>query len=193
MEVHDVKRVRYMDRVTYKDVPVDCLTEAFYCDLDDTFYVNEEMMSENSIRLRDAYRKKMGLLTTFEIKAIRTKYGITQTDLSVLLGWGGKTITRYESYQVQDKAHDTILKKIDSDPEWYLTLLCEVEKVLPEEAYKRYYAIASKLCENQRNQYVQQGIELAKYENAKNLLGVLPDDVIAEKIGVPLETVQLMH
>ena len=193
MEAHDVKRVRYMDRVTYKDVPVDCLTEAFYCDLDDTFYVNEEMMSENSIRLRDTYRKKMGLLTTFEIKAIRTKYGITQTDLSVLLGWGGKTITRYESYQVQDKAHDTILKKIDSDPEWYLTLLCEVEKVLPEEAYKRYYAIASKLCENQRNQYVQQGIELAKYENAKSLLDVLPDEVIAEKIGVPLEKVQLMH
>lgn len=193
MEVHDVKRVRFMDHTTFKDVPVDCLTEAFYCDLDDTFYVNEEMMDENENRLRDAYCKKVGLLTSFEIKAIRTKYGITQTDLSVLLGWGGKTITRYESYQVQDKAHDTILKKIDSDPEWYLTLLCEVEKVLPEEAYKRYYAIASKLCENQRNQYVQQGIELAKYENAKSLLDVLPDDVIAEKIGVPLETVQLMH
>ena len=60
MEVHDVKRVRYMDRVTYKDVPVDCLTEAFYCDLDDTFYVNEEMMSENENRLRDAYCKKIG-------------------------------------------------------------------------------------------------------------------------------------
>lgn len=29
----------------------------------------------------------------------------------MLLGWGGKTITRYESHQVQDKAHDTILKK----------------------------------------------------------------------------------
>lgn len=39
--------------------------------------------------------------------------------------WGGagKTITRYESHQVQDKAHDTILKKIDQDPEWFLSLL----------------------------------------------------------------------
>ena len=41
----------------------------------------------------------------------------------MLLGWGGKTITRYESHQVQDKAHDTILKKIDQDPEWFLSLL----------------------------------------------------------------------
>jgi len=35
--------------------------------------------------------------------------GISQSDLCLLLGWGGKTITRYESHQVQDIAHDTIL------------------------------------------------------------------------------------
>lgn len=37
------------------------------------------------------------------------------------------------------------------------------------------------------------GIEKAKYENAKNLLGLLSDEVIAEKIGLPLETVQNLH
>lgn len=50
-------------------------------------------------------------------------YGISQSDLCILLGWGGKTITRYEGHQVQDKAHDTILKKIDRDSEWLLSLL----------------------------------------------------------------------
>ena len=34
-----------------------------------------------------------------------------------MLGWGSKTITRYESHQVQDRAHDTILKKISHDPD----------------------------------------------------------------------------
>ena len=38
MEVHDVKRVRFMDHTTFKDVSVDCLTEAFYCDLAEEFY-----------------------------------------------------------------------------------------------------------------------------------------------------------
>ena len=32
-----------------------------------------------------------------------------------------------------------------------------------------------------------------KEQNAKNLLGLLPDEVIAEKIGLPLETVIKMH
>ena len=80
-------------------------------------------MQDNDIRLKDAYRKKEGLLTSAQIGEIRAKYGISQSDLCLLLGWGSKTITRYESHQVQDKAHDTILKKIDQDPEWFLSLL----------------------------------------------------------------------
>ena len=39
----------------------------------------------------------------------------------------------------------------------------------------------------------EEGIALAKRTNAKNLIGLLPDEVIAEKIGLPLEEVQKMH
>lgn len=78
-------------------------------------------MQDNDIRLKDAYRRSEGLLTSTEISAIRGKYGISQNDLCVLLGWGGKTITRYESHQVQDKAHDTILKKINKEQAYIRT------------------------------------------------------------------------
>ena len=84
---------------------------------------NGLQMQDNDIKLKDAYRKKEDLLTSAQIGEIRAKYGISQSDLCLLLGWGGKTITRYESHQVQDRAHDTILKKIDQDPEWFLSLL----------------------------------------------------------------------
>ena len=193
MEMHDVKRVSVLEHTIFKDEPVVYMADEYYCDMADEFYTDEEMMNNNSIKIRDVYRQRKGLLTSVDIKAIRSKYGISQKDLCVLLGWGGKTITRYESYQVQDKAHDTILKKLDCDPEWYLTLLCEVESILPAEAYKRYYATASKLCENYRNKYVQRGIELAKCENAKNLLGIISDELIAEKIGIPLTMVRTLY
>ena len=85
--------------------------------------MDEKLLQENDIRLKDAYREAENLLTSSEIIAIRTKYGISQIDLCTLLGWGAKTITRYESHQVQDRAHDTILKKLDQDPEWFLSLL----------------------------------------------------------------------
>ena len=39
----------------------------------------------------------------------------------------------------------------------------------------------------------EEGIALAKRTNAQSLIGLLPDEVIAEKIGLPLEEVQKMH
>ena len=39
----------------------------------------------------------------------------------------------------------------------------------------------------------EEGIELNKVENAKNLLDVLSDEVIAEKIGLPIERVRKLR
>lgn len=75
---------------------------------------------------------------------------------------GGKTITRYEGHQVQDKAHDTILKKIEHDPEWFLDLLMEAKDSLTKDSYRRYFEIASVLYENSQDSYLRRAIE-AKY------------------------------
>ena len=40
---------------------------------------------------------------------------------------------------------------------------------------------------------IVEGIEQAKIENARNLLGLLSDEIIAEKIGLPLERVKSLH
>lgn len=42
-------------------------------------------------------------------------------------------------------------------------------------------------------QGIEQGLEIAKMENAKNLLDVLSDEVIAEKIGLPISKVQQLR
>ena len=39
----------------------------------------------------------------------------------------------------------------------------------------------------------QEGIEQTKLENARNLLGLLSDEMIAEKIGLSLECVKSLH
>lgn len=50
---------------------------------------------------------------------IRDKYEVSQKDFSEVLDWGRATITRYENHQVQDRAHDDVLRTIDSDPKWF--------------------------------------------------------------------------
>lgn len=159
MEEHEVKTVQVMEHATFKNRVVDYEATYQFCDLADELYMDGQQMRDNDIRLKDAYRKKEGLLTSSEIREIRAKYGISQKDLCVLLGWGGKTITRYESHQVQDKAHDTMLKKIDQDPEWFLSLLDGVKEHLSSEAYQKYLEAATSIYEEDQDAYLRRAIE----------------------------------
>ena len=74
------------------------------------------MANKNLLNARNAYRIKMGLLTSDEIIAIRENYGLSQVDLAKLLGWGEATISRYESKAIQDEAYDTMLRLIKDNP-----------------------------------------------------------------------------
>lgn len=159
MEEHEVKTVLVMDHATFKKSTVNYEASYLFCELAEELYMDEQQMQDNDIRLKDAYRKKEGLLTSSDIRNIREKYGISQSDLCMLLGWGGKTITRYESHQVQDKAHDTILKKIDQDPEWFLSLLNDAKDNISSEAYWKYLETATTLYEEDQDAYLRKAIE----------------------------------
>lgn len=162
MEKHDVKRITTEESNIFKGVPVKYEAEYFYCDRVDETYADERQVSSNDIALKNAYREKMGLLTSHQIAAIRARYGISQSDLCLLLGWGGKTITRYESHQVQDIAHDTILRKLDSDPEWFLQLLQAGKDSLSAASYAKYMEAGTALFEKDHDMYLKSAI-MSKY------------------------------
>lgn len=159
MEEHEVKTVLVMERATFKNSQVDFEASYLFCDKAEELFMDEQQMQDNDVRMKDAYRKNEGLLISSQISGIRAKYGISQSDLCVLLGWGGKTITRYESHQVQDKAHDTILKKIDQDPEWFLSLLNDARDNLSAESYQKYLEAATSLYEEEQDAYLRKAIE----------------------------------
>lgn len=173
MEEHEVKTVLVKETVAFKNTEVAYDAFYLYCDAAEELYMDERQLQENDARLKDAYRKAEGLLTSAEISGIRGKYGISQSDLSVLLGWGRKTVTRYESHQVQDKAHDTILKKLAQDPEWFLSLLNDARDNLTEAAYQRYMGTATALYEKDQDSYLRKAIEAsyAKFHGNQMLHG----------------------
>ena len=167
MEEHAVKTVMAPETNIFKDVEVEYPARYFYCENADEYFSDESMITENDIAMKNAYRKAVGLLTSDEIADIRCRYGITQSDLCLLLGWGGKTVTRYESHQVQDIAHDTILRKLNEDPEWFLTLLEAVKDKLGKSSYEKYYEAASRLYASDRDEYLKKAI-MARYAGFKN-------------------------
>lgn len=58
------------------------------------------------------YRERHGMMKPNEIRELRQRYGLTQKELSKLLGWGGVTLNRYENGALQDEPHDIMLKMI---------------------------------------------------------------------------------
>ncbi|MBR2595513.1 MAG: DUF4065 domain-containing protein [Solobacterium sp.] len=154
MEEHEVQTVEVSENNTFKETDVRYAAEYSYCAKTDTLFADEDQLSRNDIRMKNAYRAEAGLMTSFQIAALREQYGITQSDLCLLLGWGGKTITRYESHQVQDAAHDTILRKLDSDPEWFLQLLQMKKDALPKASYEKYMAAGTALFELHHDLYL---------------------------------------
>ena len=143
MEKHEVNTVEVTENEIYKNEEVIFKAMYEYCIKADEYLETEEMIKANSLSMKGAYRKKKGLLTSSDIISIREKYGVSQKDFSVILNWGMATITRYENHQVQDCAHDDVLRKIDSDPKWFLEMLKRAKVHISEKAFNKYYSEAS--------------------------------------------------
>jgi len=186
MEEHEAKIITVTQHSVFKGVPVEFDAEFHYCEWADETYADEQQISANDTAMKNAYRSKSGLLTSGQIAAIRARYGISQSDLCLLLGWGGKTITRYESHQVQDAAHDTILRKLGADPEWFLQLLNTEKESLSPASYEKYFKAGTVLFERDRDHYLRSAIlaNYARYFHDSEASGnqELSLDVVADMI-----------
>ena len=57
MEEHEVKTVLIKEHFVFKNVNVSYEASYLYCDIAEELYMDEQLMQENDIRLKDAYRK----------------------------------------------------------------------------------------------------------------------------------------
>lgn len=73
--------------------------------------------------LYDTYRAKNGIISHKDILEIPSKYAIGKRPLSLLLGWGEQTFTRYCDGDMPTKQYSDTLKKIYNEPQFYSELL----------------------------------------------------------------------
>lgn len=73
--------------------------------------------------LYDEYRKKNNIISQEEILEISQKYGIGKRPLSLLLGWGEHTFSRYCDGDIPTKQYSEELKRIYEDPQYYNEIL----------------------------------------------------------------------
>ena len=77
-------------------------------------YEDARRLSADAIAI---YRRKHGLLSAEDIRAIRKRFGLTQRDLARLLRLGSNTISRWEAGRnVQTEAMDVLLRLLRDVP-----------------------------------------------------------------------------
>ena len=77
----------------------------------------------NLKNLYDAYRRENDIVPLEIIRAIPTKYCIGKRPLSLLLGWGEQTFSRYCDGDIPSKQYSDILYRIYHEPAFYANLL----------------------------------------------------------------------
>lgn len=82
-----------------------------------------ELLDANLRALYDVYRQKNGIIALEKIQEITKKYNIGKRPLSLLLGWGEQTFSRYYDGDMPTKQYSEILTRIYNEPQFYFNLL----------------------------------------------------------------------
>lgn len=126
----EVRKVNTCEVFNIKGEEISVPVEYFQClECNESF--DDALSTDDPIDLAyKEYRERNNMIQPDQIKAFRKKYGLTQKELSALLGWGGATLSRYENGALQDDTHETALRLI-MEPENLLKLVKEKTKALP--------------------------------------------------------------
>ena len=100
-------------------------------------YVNE-INDYNLKQLYNEFRNHHDIISLEKIMEIPEKYNIGKRPLSLLLGWGEQTFSRYYDGDMPTKQYSSILQRIYEEPEYYLSILeSNKDKLKSQSTYEK--------------------------------------------------------
>jgi len=121
--------------VEVRGEPIEVDSEYFKCmECGEEF---ENTRGPDSLALAyEKYRHTHEMLQPSQIREHRKRYGLTQKELSRLLGWGDVTLSRYENGALHSEAHEKILR-LAMEPHNLMTLIENTPGALAEDKRER--------------------------------------------------------
>ena len=114
------------------------------------------LMDYNMKEIDEQYRKAEEVITVDDIERLMKLYNIGKAPLSLALGFGEVTITRYLAGQVPSKEYSDIMLHALASASYMKELLDQNREKIGETAYKKAYTAATQL----ENLYVAVPVEL---------------------------------
>ena len=120
-----------------------------------------EINDYNLEQLYNEFRVKNDIIPLEHILKIADKYNLGKRPLSILLGWGEQTFSRYCDGDMPTKQYSAILKRIYEEPAYYLQLLEENKDNLKSStAYEKSKKAVEELLATNDEEVIESKIEL---------------------------------
>ena len=135
----NLESVRKKETVMVSGEPIvveACLLKCLDCGEE---FEDPENKSDSLDKAFHEYRRLHGMLNPEDIREFRKRYGLTQGEMSRLLGWGGATLSRYENGALQDGTHEKALR-LAMEPRNLLALIEGAPDAMSLEKGKRLIA-----------------------------------------------------
>lgn len=115
-------------------------------------YVDVNEISEANLKaLYDVYRKENNIVSLEVINTLCERYAIGKRPLSILLGWGEHTFTRFTEGDIPTRQYSDVIKHLYEDPNYYLKLLEDnKDRLLSKHSYEKSRKAALSLIENKK-------------------------------------------
>lgn len=147
-----IEKIERQETITVRSEKIPVKVEVYLCKTCKSEFENTRSPDalESAYRV---YRDRHGMLQPEAIRDWRKSHGLTQRELSSLLGWGGATLSRYENGALQDEAHEKIMR-LAMEPHNLLKLVRETPDALDENKRNRLIedltAVEAEACSLER-------------------------------------------
>lgn len=131
------KSIEYIAKTAFCS---ECNSEIFVSELRNQ---NLEMIDRN-------YRLAENLIQVYEIIEVLEKYNIGKRPLSLVLGWGEGTLSRYLDGDIPSRQYSDVLKRLKTDSGFMLELLEKSKSKITERAYTNCLQATQKIQSDER-------------------------------------------
>lgn len=118
---------------------------AAYCSVCGCEVGVQGILDRNAKEIDDQFRKAEGIISTEEIGKLGKLYDLGKAPLSIALGFGEVTITRYLAGQIPSKEYSNVMKLALSDTKVMRELVERNKDKLAETAYKKAVSAINEL------------------------------------------------
>lgn len=138
-KVTDLNIFKTKEVFNVRSEPIEVDVEYYKCMECEKEFEDPRSKSDPFEKAYREYRNRHSMVHPEEIRSLRKHYGLTQRELSRLIGWGGATLSRYENGALQDITHDRFLQLLKK-PENLQSLILKNGDFLPDEKKERILA-----------------------------------------------------